>query len=194
MFSPVALLLATFRMMFSFGLLNTYWSVTVNACLVSLPFTIWMLDGLFLDRAEGDEDGGARRAVGRWRHARPFHPDRHARHRNGADLRLRAAWNEPWLSNFIDLGARLLTTGIFTFVGRTETQWNYLKAASAISVVPVFVGFLLVQRRLVPGWRPVVNRVMWFRWTFLHCLRDPPPAARGGSRSRPAATLILPAK
>ena len=44
-----------------------------------------------------------------------------------------------------------LTTGIYTFIGRTETQWNYLMAASAISVVPVFIGFLLVQRRLVSG-------------------------------------------
>jgi multiple sugar transport system permease protein len=40
MFSPVVLLLATFRMMFSFGLLNTYWSVIFVDATVALPFTI----------------------------------------------------------------------------------------------------------------------------------------------------------
>jgi len=44
-----------------------------------------------------------------------------------------------------------LTTGIYTFVGRTETLWNFLMAASLISIVPVFIGFLVVQRRLVSG-------------------------------------------
>jgi multiple sugar transport system permease protein len=63
------------------------------------------------------------------------------------------AWNEFLFAvTFItDPSLRPLTTGIFTFVGRFETQWNYLMAASLVSVLPVFLGFLLVQRRLVSG-------------------------------------------
>ena len=63
------------------------------------------------------------------------------------------AWNEFLFAvTFItDAGMRPLTTGIYTFVGRFETLWNFLMAASLISIVPVFIGFLLVQRRLVSG-------------------------------------------
>ena len=46
---------------------------------------------------------------------------------------------------------RPLTTGIYGFVGRYDIQWQYLMAASILSIVPVFLLFLLVQRRLVSG-------------------------------------------
>ncbi|MDO8943908.1 MAG: carbohydrate ABC transporter permease, partial [Desulfobacterales bacterium] len=47
MFSPVVLLLATFRMMFSFGLLNTQLSLILLNATVTLPFTVWMLTSYF---------------------------------------------------------------------------------------------------------------------------------------------------
>jgi len=63
------------------------------------------------------------------------------------------AWNEfifalTFISN---QELRPLTTGIYSFVGQYEIQWQYLMAASILSMIPVFALFLIIQRRLVSG-------------------------------------------
>ena len=63
------------------------------------------------------------------------------------------AWNEFLLALTFITDARLrpLTTGIYSFVGRFEVQWHLLMAASLVAIVPVFIGFLLIEKRLVSG-------------------------------------------
>lgn len=154
MFSPVVLLLATFRMMFSFGLLNTYWSVIFINATVTLPFTVWMLTSYFSTVPKEIEEAALLDNTGRWRMLWDhFIPISMPGIVTALTFAFVLAWNEFLFAvTFIsDPELRPLTTGIYTFIGRTETQWNYLMAASAISVVPVFIGFLLVQRRLVSG-------------------------------------------
>jgi multiple sugar transport system permease protein len=46
---------------------------------------------------------------------------------------------------------RPLTVGLYSFVGRFSTQWNYLMAGAAMATVPVLALFLVIQRRLVSG-------------------------------------------
>jgi multiple sugar transport system permease protein len=154
MFSPVVLLLATFRMMFDFGLLNTYWSVIFVNATTALPFTIWMLTAYFATVPREIEEAAILDNAGRWRllfdHFLPVSMPGIVTAMTFAFV---IAWNEFLFAvTFItDAGMRPLTTGIYTFVGRFETLWNFLMAASLISIVPVFIGFLLVQRRLVSG-------------------------------------------
>ena len=59
------------------------------------------------------------------------------------------AWNEfVFALTFItNQDLRPLTTGIFSFVGRYDIQWQYLMAASILSIIPVF---LLVSAWLFP--------------------------------------------
>jgi multiple sugar transport system permease protein len=63
------------------------------------------------------------------------------------------AWNEFLLAlTFLsDAKLRPLTTGIYSFVGRYEIQWHLLMASALVAIVPVFVGFLLIQQRLAAG-------------------------------------------
>jgi multiple sugar transport system permease protein len=154
MFSPVVLLLATFRMMFGLGLLNTHWSVIFINATVTLPFTIWMLTAYFATVPREIEEAALLDNTGRWRMlCDHFIPISMPGIVTAMTFAFVLAWNEFLFAvTFItDPGLRPLTTGIYTFIGRTETQWNYLMAASVISIVPVFIGFLLVQRRLVSG-------------------------------------------
>ncbi len=154
MFSPVVLLLATFRMMFGMGLLNTYWSVIFINATVTLPFTIWMLTAYFATVPREIEEAALLDNTGRWRMLWDhFIPISMPGIVTAMTFAFVLAWNEFLFAvTFItDPGLRPLTTGVYTFIGRTETQWNYLMAASVISIVPVFTGFLLVQRRLVSG-------------------------------------------
>lgn len=154
MFSPVVLLLATFRMMFSFGLLNTHLSLIFINATVTLPFTVWMLTSYFSTVPHEIEEAALLDNTGRlrmlWDHFIPICMPGIVTAMTFAFV---LSWNEFLFAvTFVsDPELRPLTTGIYTFIGRTETQWNYLMAASAISVVPVFLGFLLVQRRLVAG-------------------------------------------
>jgi multiple sugar transport system permease protein len=154
MFSPVVLLLATFRMMFDFGLLNTYWSVIFVNATVALPFTIWMLTAYFSTIPREIEEAAILDNAGRWRMLFDhFLPIAMPGIVTAMTFAFVISWNEFLFAvTFItDQNLRPLTTGIYTFVGRTETLWNFLMAASAISIIPVFIGFLLVQRRLVSG-------------------------------------------
>lgn len=154
MFSPVVLLLATFRMMFGFGLLNTHLSVILINATVSLPFTVWMLTAYFSTVPKEIEEAALLDNTGRWRMLFDhFIPISMPGIVTALTFAFVIAWNEFLFAvTFItDPALRPLTTGIFTFVGRTETQWNFLMAASIVSIIPVFIGFLLVQRRLVSG-------------------------------------------
>ena len=154
MFSPVVLLLATFRMMFSFGLLNTYWSVIFINATTTLPFTIWMLTAYFSTIPREIEEAAILDNAGHWRMLIDhFVPIAMPGIVTAMTFAFVIAWNEFLFAvTFItDQNLRPLTTGIYTFVGRTETLWQFLMAASVISIIPVFVGFLVVQRRLVSG-------------------------------------------
>jgi multiple sugar transport system permease protein len=154
MFSPVVLLLATFRMMFSFGLLNTYWSLIFINATVTLPFTVWMLTSYFSTVPKEIEEAALIDNTGRWRMLWDhFIPICMPGIVTALTFAFVLSWNEFLFAvTFVSTPEmRPLTTGIYTFIGRTETQWNYLMAASAISIVPVFIGFLLVQRRLISG-------------------------------------------
>ncbi|HQZ11862.1 MAG TPA: carbohydrate ABC transporter permease [Devosia sp.] len=154
MFSPVVLLLATFRMMFSFGLLNTYWSLIFINATVTLPFTVWMLTSYFSTVPREIEEAALIDNTGRWRMLWDhFIPICMPGIVTALTFSFVIAWNEFLFAvTFVTSPEmRPLTTGIYTFIGRTETQWNFLMAASAISIVPVFIGFLLVQRRLISG-------------------------------------------
>ena len=154
MFSPVVLLLATFRMMFSFGLLNTYWSLIFINATVTLPFTVWMLTSYFSTVPKEIEEAALIDNTGRWRMLWDhFIPICMPGIVTALTFAFVLSWNEFLFAvTFVTTPElRPLTTGIYTFIGRTETQWNFLMAASAISIVPVFIGFLLVQRRLISG-------------------------------------------
>ena len=154
MFSPVVLLIAFFQMMVSLELINTYWSLIIINATVSLPFSIWLLTAYFSSTPIEIEEAAILDGSGRWRmlfeHFVPLSLPGIA---TAMTFTFILAWNEFLFAltfiNNADL--RPPTTGIYAFVGRNEILWNYLMAASLMATVPVFVVFLLIQRRLVSG-------------------------------------------
>ncbi|MGO4837677.1 carbohydrate ABC transporter permease, partial [Rhizobiaceae sp. 2RAB30] len=154
MFPQIAVLAGLFEAVRALGLYNSLWSLVLAYMIFTLPFTTWVLTTFMRDLpAEIEEaaivDGASPFTIV----TRIFLPLMWPAMASTGLLAFIAAWNEFLFAvTFItDPALRPLTTGVFTFVGRTETQWNYLMAASAISILPVFIGFLLVQRRLVSG-------------------------------------------
>lgn len=154
MFSPVVLLLALFLMMNTMGLLNTHLSLIMINATVALPFTVWMMTAYFstipveVEEAAVLDNCGKLRML--WDHFLPIAAPGIV---TAMTFSFVLAWNEFLLAlTFItDPKLRPLTTGIYSFVGRFEIQWHLLLAASLVAIIPVFVGFLLIQRRLVSG-------------------------------------------
>lgn len=44
-----------------------------------------------------------------------------------------------------------LTLGLVSFVGEFSALWNYLLAGAVISVIPIFIVYLIVQRQFIEG-------------------------------------------
>jgi multiple sugar transport system permease protein len=154
MFSPVVLLLALFLMLNVMGLLNTHLALIVINATVALPFTIWMMTAYFSSVPQEIEEAAVLDGAGRFRilidHFLPIAAPGIV---TAMTFSFVMAWNEFLLALTFLSDARLrpLTTGIYSFVGRYEIQWHLLTAASLVAIVPVFVGFLLIQRRLAAG-------------------------------------------
>jgi multiple sugar transport system permease protein len=154
MFSPIVMLIASFQLMTSLRLVNTHWSLILLDATVTLPFTIWMMTAYFSTIPAEIEEAATLDGAGRFRqffdHFLPLAVPGVV---TVMTFSFVIAWNEfVFALTFISNEAlRPLTTGIYSFVGRYDIQWQYLMAASILSIVPVFLLFLVVQRRLVSG-------------------------------------------
>jgi multiple sugar transport system permease protein len=154
MFSPVVLLLALFLIMNGLGLTNTHLSLILVNATVALPFTVWMMTAYFASIPQEIEEAAVLDGCGKfrilWDHFLPIAAPGIA---TAMIFSFILAWNEFLLALTFITDARLrpLTTGIYSFVGRFEVQWHLLMAASLVAIVPVFIGFLFIERRLVSG-------------------------------------------
>lgn len=154
MFSPVVLLIAFFQMMSSFGLLNTLLALILINSAVTLPFTVWIMTSYFQtiprDIEEAARLDGASRFRLLWDHYLPLALPGVL---TSMIFSFVLSWNEFLFAlTFIsDQDKRPLTTGLYAFVGRFEVQWQFLMAGSILCIVPVFILFLIVQRRIVSG-------------------------------------------
>jgi multiple sugar transport system permease protein len=154
MFSPVVLLLALYLMMNNMGLLNTHWSLIFINATLALPFSIWMMTAYFSTIPDEIEEAAILDGCGKWRILlEHFVPVAAPGIMTAMTFSFIMAWNEFLLAlTFLsDPQLRPVTTGIYSFVGRFEIQWQLLLAASLVAIAPVFIGFLVIQRRLVSG-------------------------------------------
>ncbi len=154
MFAPVVLLIASFRLMSQLSLLNSLWGLILMDAATTVPFTVWMLTGYFAAIPREIEEAAILDRVGRWRRLIDlFIPLSMPGIITALVFTFILAWNEFLFAvTFItDDSRRPLTSGLYTFVGRFSTQWNYLMAGSAMASVPVLLLFLVIQRRLIAG-------------------------------------------
>jgi multiple sugar transport system permease protein len=154
MFTPMVMLIASFKLMTTLGLVDTYWSLIFLDATVTLPFTVWLMTAYFSTIPDEIEEAAVLDGAGRFRmFVDHFVPLAAPGIVTAMTFCFVISWNEFVFALTFVTNPDLvpLTTGIYRFVGRYDIQWNYLMAASILSIVPVFVLFLFVQRRLVSG-------------------------------------------
>jgi multiple sugar transport system permease protein len=154
MVSPVVLLVPIYGLVAGLRLLDTHAGIVLVYAAVQVPFTVVVLKSFFdalpasvLEAARLD---GASRALTMRRIALPLvGPGLAAT----ATFNLAVYWAEFALSLvLLDTQSRFtIPVGLFTFQSGYETEWNLVAAASFIGLVPVMIGFALLQRYFVAG-------------------------------------------
>jgi multiple sugar transport system permease protein len=152
MIPGVLLLVPLYMTMRNLGLLSTYTSLILVYCTFMIPLAVLMLRGFFdaVPVEEAAELDGCSRPGFLIRILLPLSiPGVLATSLFG----FVTAWNEFMFGYVLinDDAHRTLTPGIMLFRGNHETDWGSLMAASVLTVLPVAVSFLYLQRFLSTG-------------------------------------------
>ena len=154
MFPFTLLLIPLFIMLRNLSLFDTHFGLALTYTTFLLPLCVWMLKGFFdgipPDLEEASRVDGSTRLGGLIRIVLPL-----ARQGIAATTVFIAigAWNEyVWalLLTTAD-GARTWPVGLQLMVGEFQMPWGVLSASGIISIIPVIIGFAIVQRALVSG-------------------------------------------
>ncbi|QDH23002.1 carbohydrate ABC transporter permease [Saccharibacillus brassicae] len=154
MIPGVLLLIPLYLIMQRVDLINTYSSLILAYTTFTVPLCTFMLKGFFdsvpLEMEESAELDGCSRVGLIFRILLPVSlPSLVA----AAMFAFLNAWNE-FMFGFVfinDEAHRTLTPGINLFKGLYQTDWGSLMASSVLSVIPVVLMFLFMQRFLVEG-------------------------------------------
>jgi len=155
MFSGAVLLIPLYRLMRSFGLLNTYFAMIVPGVAFLIPTAIWLLRAYIMRiPKELDEAAwvdGASRLYTLRRVILPLAMP-------GIVVVAISTFIGAYAQQFIfaltfNSKSELmpLAVGLFAFFGKERVVWNELMAASFVGVLPVMIVFFFLQRYLVAG-------------------------------------------
>ena len=154
MFPFTLLLIPLFIMLRNLRLFDTHFGLALTYTTFLLPLCVWMLKGFFdgipPDLEEASRVDGSTRLGALLRIVLPL-----ARQGIAATTVFIAigAWNEyVWalLLTTAD-GARTWPVGLQLMVGEFQMPWGVLSASGIISIIPIIIGFAIVQRALVSG-------------------------------------------
>ncbi|MFT3888804.1 MAG: carbohydrate ABC transporter permease [Arachnia sp.] len=154
MLPAVLLVLSLQQQLNTFGLLDTKIGLALVHSAFATPFATWLLKG-FLDGIPREmEESGAIDGASTWQIIRMLIlplllPGMVA----AGTYAFILTWNEfLYALTFTSSPAtRTLPVGLQLFIGEYQIRWDLLTAGGVLSVLPVVIGFLLVQKRLVAG-------------------------------------------
>ena len=154
MFSPIIVVISLFKIISRFGLLDTYLGLILVNTVFTLAFTIWMLSGYFktipVDIEEAALIDGCSRLQAIVRIMIPISAPGLV---TVIIYSFIASWNEFMFALTLvqSIGKTPLTLGLYNFVGRYTTQWEFLTGAAFLAILPVVFLFLLIEKQLVAG-------------------------------------------
>ena len=153
MFPVVMLILPIFILMRQLGLLDTYFALIAGHATFTLPFAIWLLTS-YIDAIPVELDQAARidGATAMQVLLRVVLPLAMPGVVAVAVYLFIASWNEYLFALMLaGRDIRPVTVGLQRFVGENQIQWGLLMAGGTLVALPVTIGFLFAQRRLVGG-------------------------------------------
>lgn len=154
MFSPVIVVISLFKTFASLRLLDTYLGLIIVNTVFTLAFSIWMMGGYFRSIPKEIEEAGFIDGCSRLQTiGRIIVPIAAPGIVVALIYTFITSWNEFLFALSFLQSERLmpLTIGLYNFVGRWTTQWEYLSAAAFFAILPVLILFYLIERNLIEG-------------------------------------------
>lgn len=156
MFPAIAILGSLFQMMQRFNAYNSLWGLVVVYLTFTLPFTVWVLTNFFkampaeLEQAALVDGATPMRAL--WEVLMPLAVPGMV---TTALLAFISAWSEYLYARTFTLTEKAITVqvAIVNFTGNQpfEEPFGVRMAAAVVVTVPLLIGVLLVQRRIIAG-------------------------------------------
>jgi multiple sugar transport system permease protein len=154
MFSPVVIIVALYRLMTVYNLLNQYPSLILTNATFTLPFCIWLGTAYLqsipkeLDEAAGLD--GANRYQTLTRIVLPLALPGIVTIFIFAFIQ---SWNEFLLANTFmsTTDMKPLSVTLYSFIGYRGIEWQYITGAIVVATIPAVALFLAVQRWLLRG-------------------------------------------
>lgn len=154
MFPAVLLVISLQGQLRSFGLMDTELGLALVHAAFATPFATWLLKG-FADSIPRElEEAGQIDGASSWQIIRTLVlplllPGMVA----AGTYSFILTWNEFLyaLTFTSSTSTRTLPIGLHLFIGEYQIRWDLLTAGGVLSVLPVVIGFLLVQKKLVAG-------------------------------------------
>ena len=152
---PVSVLLTPLFMLFkNIHLYNTWGSAILADATIGIPFSILILKNYFAsipkDMEEAAYIDGCNRFTAFFRILLPIA-------KPGvmvcAIFSFLYAWGDLayGMTFIIDQQSRPITAGIFNFMGQYGTKWSYLTAFAVVTIIPVLLIFIFMQKYIVGG-------------------------------------------
>jgi trehalose/maltose transport system permease protein len=156
MFPAIAILGSLFQMMQDFNAYNTLWGLVVVYLTFTLPFTVWVLTNFFrampaeLEQAALVDGATPMKAL--WQILMPLAIPGMV---TTALLAFISAWSEYLFARTFTLteSSKTVQVAISEFTGNQsfELPFAVRMAAAVVVTVPLLIGVLIVQRRIVAG-------------------------------------------
>lgn len=153
MLPAIAIVIPLFVMAQTIGVLDTHLVLVVCYMLFNIPFSIWMLRGFFEEIPREIEeaaliDGCTRRQI----LARIMFPLAAPGLAATSIFCLINSWNEFTFAVFLtSVRASTLPTTVTQFLSAAGTSWGAMAATGVVTIIPVLIFSLLVQRYMVKG-------------------------------------------
>jgi len=154
MIPAIVIVVPIYLMVRDLGLLNTYFGLALVYAAFNTPFVIWMMRSFFaeipVDLEEAAMVDGDNRLTAFWRIVLPLAAPGLAA---TAIFAVIATYNEFLFALILTSTADAMTlpVGTSTLAGRIQASWGEMTAIAAISIMPILIFALAVQRHLVRG-------------------------------------------
>lgn len=152
---PATVVLTPLFLLFNqFSLLNTYWGPILSTATLGIPFSVLILRTFFIGIPKEIEEAAIIDGCGRVKaFIRVIIPISMPSIVVCGAVSFFFAWGDLIYSITFNRNQELwpLTAGINNAIGRYGIEWNDLMAFATISVIPVIIIFIILQKHLIKG-------------------------------------------
>ena len=152
---PVSVLLTPMFIMFKrMNVYNTWWAAILADATIGIPFSVLILKNYFASIPKELEEAAYIDGCGRFgAFIRVLVPVAKSGVVVCAIFSFLYAWGDLayGMTFILDQPKRPITAGIFNFMGQYGTKWSYLSAFAIVSIIPVAIIFIFMQKYIIAG-------------------------------------------